>query len=337
MRHVLVFFIFLQLCCLSVAVHAQQVNGHWYGVGILQDAKQNNSYMTEMILRQKGKLVWGELLYYFKDSLIKTPINGSYDKNSGKLVIKPIAIIYYKSPNARNSVDCYMSGFFRLVASKTESVLQGSLMSDEEHRYTVPDISYRLKKSNDTTELVMKDEPEIEPAKPQFIPAPRKTETTVEKTPKPTTIVKQPTSAPSLPVVAMVISQPITITTDNAKMVDAFNEREKTVSRIIDVNNNTLRLEFYDNGEIDNDSISVFFNKAMILPQSMLNLTPNKLNSQLDSSLAFNELSMVAINLGTIPPNTALLVLYDGNIRYEVFLSSDLNKSATLRLRKKRK
>ena len=75
----------------------------------------------------------------------------------------------------------------------------------------------------------------------------------------------------------------------------------------------------------------------MILPQSMLNLTPIKLNIQLDSSLAFNELSMVAINLGTIPPNTALLVLYDGNIRYEVFLSSDLNKSATLRLRKKRK
>ena len=122
-----------------------------------------------------------------------------------------------------------------------------------------------------------------------------------------------------------------------SNIIEAYSRREKPLTKEILVNNSTLRLELYDNGEIDNDSISVFFNDKMILPGSKLDLAPIKLTIQLDSTMAYSELSMFALNLGNIPPNTALLVLYDGNIRYEVFLSSDLNRSATLRLRKKAK
>ena len=44
-----------------------------------------------------------------------------------------------------------------------------------------------------------------------------------------------------------------------------------------------------------------------------------------------NELIMFAENLGSIPPNTALMVVTDGPNRYEVFMSSDLQKNASIR------
>jgi hypothetical protein len=40
---------------------------------------------------------------------------------------------------------------------------------------------------------------------------------------------------------------------------------------------------------------------------------------------------MYADNLGSIPPNTALMVITDGEKRYEVRISSDLKKSGTIR------
>ncbi len=328
-----VFLILIALLFTSSASYSQNVNGHWYGIGILQDVKNAyNSYLTELVIRQKGKTISGEFLYYFKDSLMKVPIKGSFDKADRRLTIKPFSVIYYKSPSARNSIDATMSGYFRLVASKTGSVLQGSLLPDEEHRYTIPEISYRLKHSNDTIDLVMKeDEPPLPVQKPVFIYPTKPVAAT------PLIVVKaKPIDTPFVsPAIPLVIATPIMPV--NTAVIENFYKREKEITRVIEVNNSTLRMEIFDNGEIDNDSISVFFNNAMILPESKLDLQPIKLNIQLDSTREFNELGMLAVNLGNIPPNTALLVLYDGNIRYEIFLSSDLNRSAVLRIKKKKK
>ena len=99
---------------------------------------------------------------------------------------------------------------------------------------------------------------------------------------------------------------------------------------------NSVRLELYDNGEIDYDSVSLYLNSKKILPKTMLTHKAIKLNIELDPSLEYNELSMFAENLGTIPPNTAALILYDGKIRYEAIMTSDLKKNATIRIRKKK-
>jgi hypothetical protein len=39
---------------------------------------------------------------------------------------------------------------------------------------------------------------------------------------------------------------------------------------------------------------------------------------------------MYAENLGSIPPNTALMIVRDGNKRYEVRMESSLTKSGTV-------
>jgi hypothetical protein len=45
----------------------------------------------------------------------------------------------------------------------------------------------------------------------------------------------------------------------------------------------------------------------------------------------FQEVEMIAENLGTIPPNTALLIITAGKKRYELFLSSSAQKSSKVR------
>jgi hypothetical protein len=46
---------------------------------------------------------------------------------------------------------------------------------------------------------------------------------------------------------------------------------------------------------------------------------------------------MFANNLGAIPPNTALMLIYDGKKRYEVRLSSSLEKNAAVNIKRKKK
>jgi hypothetical protein len=277
----------------------QNIDGHWYGVGVVQNSNSYNSYMSEMVIRQKGKVISGTLNYYFKDSLIKVAVNGSFDPSTRKLSIKPFQMIYYLSPNARNSIDCYMSGNFTLITSKTETVLSGNLISDADHKYTTPPIGFKFQKSNDTADLVMlKDEPEE--------------------------LVKQD------PVIAPAVIAPVVA----VELID-FTKRAKVFTKELDLENNSIRLELYDNGEIDYDSVTLFLNSKMILPKTMLTHRAIRLTIELDPSLEYNELSMFANNLGMKPPNTAALILYDGKIRYETLLSSDLNKSASLKLKKK--
>ena len=121
------------------------------------------------------------------------------------------------------------------------------------------------------------------------------------------------------------------------KKTEVFAKRERIFTKEVEVTNNKIKLEFYDNGAIDNDSISVFVNNKIVIQKSKLDYAPIKLDIKLDESLPYNEISMFAENLGQIPPNTALLVIYDGNKRYDILLTSDFTKNATIKLISKKR
>ena len=95
--------------------------------------------------------------------------------------------------------------------------------------------------------------------------------------------------------------------------------------------NATFTVDLYDNGEIDGDSISLFFNGRLVLSHKRLGDRAISLKLNVDESKDVNELIMYAENLGSIPPNTALMVVYDGDKRYETRISSDLQKSGVIR------
>lgn len=120
------------------------------------------------------------------------------------------------------------------------------------------------------------------------------------------------------------------------KLVTDFAKRKAAYSKDLEIEGDSLRVSFYDNGEIDGDSISVFLNKQPIVVNQEITERALTVYLALDSTKEVNEISMFANNLGKIPPNTALMVLTDGKNRYEVFLSSSFTQNATVRLRKKK-
>jgi len=99
----------------------------------------------------------------------------------------------------------------------------------------------------------------------------------------------------------------------------------------IEVDTGDIRLDFYDNGEIDGDSITVLVNKRVVLSNQILTAKPVTTYIKIDLQNTFQEVEMVAENLGSIPPNTALLIITAGEKRFQLFLSSTETKSATIR------
>ena len=110
-----------------------------------------------------------------------------------------------------------------------------------------------------------------------------------------------------------------------------FGKRNNTLIKTIEVENVTVKVSLYDNGEIDGDSISLFYNGKLLLSHQRLSDKPISLNINVDKDKTVNELVMYAENLGSIPPNTALMVVYDGPNRYEIRITSDLQKSGAIR------
>ena len=99
----------------------------------------------------------------------------------------------------------------------------------------------------------------------------------------------------------------------------------------LNVDTGTLRLDFYDNGMVDGDSITVLVNKQVVLSHQRLTAKPITSYVKVDLQHTFQEIEMVAENIGTIPPNTALLIVTSGEKRYRLFLSSTESKSAKVR------
>lgn len=110
-----------------------------------------------------------------------------------------------------------------------------------------------------------------------------------------------------------------------------YEKRNNDLIKTIEIDNASFTLDLYDNGEIDGDSISLFYNGKLLLSHKRLSDKAISLTLKIDDVREVNELIMYAENLGTIPPNTALMVVNDGDNRYEVRISSDLEKSGVIR------
>jgi hypothetical protein len=99
----------------------------------------------------------------------------------------------------------------------------------------------------------------------------------------------------------------------------------------IAVDTGEIKLDFYDNGVVDGDSITILVNKQVILTHQRLTAKPITSYIKIDMRNTFQEVEMVAENLGSIPPNTALLIITAGNNTYKLFLTSSKEKNAAVR------
>ncbi len=343
------FLLFLMICCCACSLQAQSVKGSWYGVGHIQMDGNTENYLSELVIKQDGNTFKAEFNYYFRDSLFKNKVNCSFNKKTRLLIIQKFPIIYYRSISTKKAVMCDVMGTFELRVAKTGSVINGSLTSATERTLLMPVINYRLikdsipaVKTKTNTQTKNKVDASISKQKVDKSIPKTKVAISIAKSKVDTSITKQKvdqniplskkiTDSVKIQKAAAPVIIPAAVITEQA-----FTVRKKDYARIIEVENSKIKLEVYDNGTIDYDSVSLLLNGKLILPKTMLSHHSVKLTIELDEHLEFNELGMFAENLGLIPPNTAALIIRDGTKKYEVTLNSDFTKNAIIQLKTKK-
>ena len=131
-------------------------------------------------------------------------------------------------------------------------------------------------------------------------------------------------------------SQTATTFISNSLAAASVSQRKTVVQQTVYFSSDSLLLSLYDNGEIDGDTVSVLMNGVLIVAKQGLSTTAAKKTIYIPSNIDRVELVMYAESLGSIPPNTGLLVIRDGKDLYEIRFSGDLQKNASIVFNRKK-
>lgn len=122
-------------------------------------------------------------------------------------------------------------------------------------------------------------------------------------------------------------------TINQAKVQILENKRISEPVQTLSVFEDSITIALYDNGEIDGDTVSVFLDDKLLLNKIGLGAKAQKFTISVPAGQIV-QITLYAETLGTIPPNTGLMVVYSGDQRYQVFFTSTLEKSASVLFRR---
>ena len=118
---------------------------------------------------------------------------------------------------------------------------------------------------------------------------------------------------------------------NNLPTPPVLKTRENNLVQTIVSATQNIGIKIYDNGEVDDDTVSVYLDKRLVLSHQRLSASPLVVNFKMEDDNEPHEIVMVADNLGRIPPNTSLMLVTAGDKRYEVRITSTEQKNAVVR------
>jgi hypothetical protein len=339
---------------------AQNLTGIWRGYFITEGA---DHYKFEIQIEQSPQKSVSGVSYSYLTTVFygKATLAGTFNPSSKTTLINEIRTVELRMSGS--SVACIMKCLLQYSKSGNEEFLEGTYTS----KYEKSDSLYGIKKgggcgggkvflrkvptSDFYVEPFLRDrptvrKPSVQGNKPVAKAAPPRTTTTKppQKTTPKTTTAKPPVKKPTVtnkpktdtakrispPVVKEEVKKPsqpaITIPT-------VTRSRQNELTQTINISNKEVTVRLYDNGEIDDDTISVYMNNQLVLSSKRLSAAPLSLTLKLDETNPEYVLVMVAENLGRIPPNTSLMIVQDGDKRYQVRITSTNQKNAMVRFR----
>lgn len=172
------------------------------------------------------------------------------------------------------------------------------------------------------------------------------TKTPVTKNNSSNNTAKPPVTKPVL----KPVTPPVTAKTDTVKKIitnpaikpnpkvvipapPVIKNRANELVKVFTVSAEEVTVKLYDNGEIDGDTISVYLDNKLVLSSKRLTASPLIVKIKMDEDDSDHELTMVAENLGSIPPNTSLMVVEAGEQRFDVRITSTEQKNAVVRFK----
>ena len=317
------------------------LNGQWRGsfneitpniFGFVDNTR--TTYVLE--LEVQGSYVKGYSYTYFnwsgKRYYTICRVTGSFDRRANDLVVTEVERIKYNTPpEINNYFQVHHLQYVR--GDDNTEYLRGEWRGAPGQKGDMGNGETILsRKMVSRTPFAIKLPPKKEEHITAKVPAPQKksvpSQPLVRKQEKPTTTIVSGIPADKDRVESL--SPDHKIKAAPTPIFKGYENRKNIVVNTIKISEPVFQVDLYDNGEIDGDSISVFFNGKLILSHQRLTDKPITLTLSLDKNLPQNIITMYAENLGTIPPNTALMIVRDGDKRHEVRMESDMGKSGTV-------
>ena len=358
-------YFFLLFCFLfsGIASRAQNITGTWEGImndeflqiNVEQRGNELCGYTYDILLDNRTSYCRAYFTgYYDKASGVWT-INGvSFIQNSGNHVLMTLRLWqkYKNNPKILKGLVTTRSMFSDYFGFEEGDSFEVSKVSSKPRKpfgkmpVCYPGTEPEPKKPEVKKPVPVKPKPPV--VKPPATPKPPVTKPK-PVTPKPPVVKPKPPvvkpkppvtkPVPTKPVIANdtlkqkpVIPQPVKVkppVTDRG-LIEKMTARRKTeVSRLaVDVKH--IELKVYDNGVVDNDTVSIFYNGRLLKGKQRLSEKPLIIEVDLDDNTSIHEITMFAENLGGIPPNTAIIVVTAGDKRYELRSSASLEENAVL-------
>jgi hypothetical protein len=109
-------------------------------------------------------------------------------------------------------------------------------------------------------------------------------------------------------------------------------DRDIFIINTLEFLEDSVHVEIYDNGVVDGDEITLYVNKGVLFRNKILSDKP--LQFDLDGKMfSTYDLQFFANSLGTMPPNTGLIIISTASERKEVIFASDFSKTSSLRIK----
>jgi hypothetical protein len=332
---------------LAINLPAQNLTGTWEGdlgtdqflqLNIIQTGDKICGYTHDHVKADKKSFCKA----FFEGSFDKQrrilTINGKYFlQNSGSHVLMNLNLNYKKEKGnevleEKPGAASVFSNLFRMFGIFEDDPFADQASSEYVYIKKVSDQPYELielmkdciARDKKPTDTVVKKAPPPKPkdSLPPVIKTPEKSKDSLPPVVK---IITPEKPKDSLPAVV-----PVPVKKDSVTVPKTVTQRINKEQSRIEVNVKTINLKVYDNAIVDGDTVSILFNGKMLLAHQLLSEKAIELNIQLDERQTQNELVLFAENLGSIPPNTALIVVTAGDKRYELFASASLEENAVL-------
>lgn len=325
-------FTLFSLLLLTTSLQAQKITGIWRGYfsaanGIFRDDIGEEMYKYEVQIDQQSDNSVKGVTYSYKSTVFygKSTMQGIYTASSKNLILKELKLVELKIGS--NSEPCLMTCYLDYVKIGKLEVLQGTF------------ISTNAKNKKDCgsgkvyLERVLKSDFELE----DFLAHPKPTApvTQQKQLVKPSNIDSDNVSRNNTDSDKSANSDKTTIPEPKKSTVSSIIptvlvQRENFLIKRIICTEPSVKVELFDNGTIDNDTVSLYHNNDQVIKKGKLNYQPLTYTFNCGSEPYTHELVLVAENMGEIPPNTATMVVTIGKKRQEIFLTSDEKKNAKI-------
>ena len=334
-------------CIFFTQLSAQNLTGRWQGSFIANGDALINNYTYELVIKENAShQITAQTITKKGDQFYASAFaKGSHSNRTQLVQIDETSFDQIKIANELEA--CLMSNFLTYKNIDGHEILEGSYMSTSVNgkrncgsgKVFLEKVPSVLSIKNTKVENKKIDTQKTKIVTTQNTQAKSKPSTTLLDKPSSTTkiITSNPTTETATD---EVIIEKEVISTNTITQNTIRNEpinlpwvlvgRENKLVKKIITNSKSISLDLFDNGTIDNDTIIVFDNKKLLVNKKRLSYKAIHLDFNFTENMREHEVIIVAHNMGTVPPNTALLLFKDGKVRQEYFITSTNKMNARI-------